>query len=281
MRIICFLFLTFCLSPLASASYNHHDHYPTHSLVNALRTGTDTNGKPLYLCLARLFDSTQLGKTWEGYGRCNVPYGGKEYIVDQFDIPHRQLFNHTQWQGDNGESPLRIGLDSNGAPLFLCQAFFRGSRQPGKTWPGYHHCNISYAGHEIITDNYLILIDEHQRTHHHGSYNNPYPTQDPSRYHSHSQTTQQCMKGPFGEQVCGFNCLRSINRVACARMPDQQCVADSFGHISCGYGCVKSPLKVACAQRRDENCVINSFNEIACGRHCRIDHFNHIQCDNN
>ncbi|STX40577.1 Protein of uncharacterised function (DUF3421) [Legionella donaldsonii] len=77
MRIIYSLFLAFCLSPLASANDNHYHHYPTHSLANALRTGTDTNGKPLYLCLARLFNSTQPGKTWEGYGRCNPPMAGK------------------------------------------------------------------------------------------------------------------------------------------------------------------------------------------------------------
>ncbi|WP_019215977.1 DM9 repeat-containing protein [Legionella tunisiensis] len=130
MRVFYFLCLAFCLPSLASANYNHYHRYPTHSLANAFRTGTDTNGKALYLCIARLFNSSQPGKTWAGYGRCNVPYGGKEYIVDEFDIPPRQLFNHTQWQGDHGELPLRIGRDSNGAPLFLCQAFLRVANSP-------------------------------------------------------------------------------------------------------------------------------------------------------
>ncbi|WBV67411.1 DUF3421 domain-containing protein [Legionella pneumophila] len=49
------------------------------------------------------------------------------------------------------------GKDTNGNPLFVCQSNFNGSIQPGKTWPGYSHCNISYGGREIITDNYRIL----------------------------------------------------------------------------------------------------------------------------
>jgi len=41
--------------------------------------------------------------------------------------------------------------------LYLCQSNFKGSIQPGKTWAGYNHCNISYAGQEIITDYYHVL----------------------------------------------------------------------------------------------------------------------------
>lgn len=264
MRIFLFIITALFLQPIW-ANVNHYHGHPSNSLANALMTGTDTNGNSLYLCVAKIFNSTQPGKTWEGYGRCNVPYGGKEYIVDRFEIPPRTLFNGAYWQ-DNPRLPLAVGRDTNGTPLFLCQAYFNGSKQPGKTWPGYNNCNISYAGREIITDNYQIFAADSRQG---------------ARTHSHpDKMKEQCLSDSFGNQACGYNCLRSINQVACARSPDQHCVANNFGHISCGYGCVKSPLKVACANQPWQNCVINKFNEVRCGKNCRVNNFNQIQCEN-
>ncbi|ASQ47241.1 DM9 repeat-containing protein [Legionella clemsonensis] len=274
MRTFCFLLIVFCLKITWAAPHVHYHHQANSPFANAFKVGLDTDGKPLFLCLGRLFNSTQPGKTWPGYNRCNVPYGGKEYIVDQFEIPSRHMFRNSYWS--NTGVAITVGRDTNGNPLFLCQAYFKGSKQPGKTWPGYHHCNISYGGREIITDNYRLLTKyESNRHFHEQPQSSGY-----SRYHGHrEQPRQQCLQGPFGNTACGYNCVRSINSVACASSPAQQCVSDNFGHIACGYGCVKTPLKVACAEQRGQNCVVNLFNEIRCGRGCRIDRFNHIQCN--
>mgnify|MGYP002132942102 CR=1 FL=1 len=167
MRIFYFLVLSICILSISNAALIYQDYgdYSPHAnyeirqdprLTSALRTGKEANGRPLFLCTARLFNSIQPGKTWLGYGRCNVPYGGKEYIVSRFVIPSRTIFNRSYWFEDP-KIPFTIGHDTNGTPLYVCQAMFRGGIQPGKTWPGYNHCNISYAGHEIITDDYRIL----------------------------------------------------------------------------------------------------------------------------
>ncbi|WED42649.1 DUF3421 domain-containing protein [Legionella cardiaca] len=280
MRVIFFLALTLFLQTSWSNPNVHFHGRGNYPLANAFQVGLDTDGKPLFLCLARLANSTQPGKTWPGYNHCNVPYGGKEYILDQFEVPTQDIFRRNYWS-DRGGLAVTVGRDTNGNPLFLCQAYFRGSKQPGKTWPGYNHCNISYGGQEIITDNYRILAEYERNGRHHGHQGQP--INEPfhnSQYHGHpGQGNQQCLQGPFGNSACGYNCVKSINNVACASTPDQQCVSDNFGHIACGYGCVKTPLKIACAHQRGENCVINSFNEIACGRNCRVDRFNHMQCD--
>ncbi|PJE18164.1 DUF3421 domain-containing protein [Legionella sp.] len=164
---MCFFFSLF-LNPIWAGTSHHHDHdtpyeYDSHnhsynnfSFADAFQTGIDTNGKPLYLCIGKLLNSDQPGKTWEGYGRCNVAYGGKEFVVDRFEVPSRARFKGAYWQA-NPRTAIRVGTDTNGKPLFLCQAYFRGSRQPGKTWPGYNRCNISYGGREIIIDSYLVL----------------------------------------------------------------------------------------------------------------------------
>lgn len=276
MRTLCFLIMAFLLQSGWSTSNVHYHNEGGYSLENAFRTGVDTDNKPLFLCLAKLFGSLQPGKTWAGYGHCNVPYGGKEYVVDQFEIPSRETFRRIFWSVDGGAA-ISVGRDTNGNPLFLCQADFNGSKQPGKTWPGYNHCNISYGGQEIITDNYRVLAkyDQYaQNGQRHG-----YQQQYNKHYHDNPQGNQQCLQGPFGKSACGYNCIQSINNVGCAALPDQQCVSDNFGRIACGYGCVKTPTKVACSSQRGENCISNQFNEIRCGRNCQLDNFNRIQCN--
>ncbi|MCL9685166.1 DUF3421 domain-containing protein [Legionella maioricensis] len=153
-------FISLFVNTLWADMHQHQSLHPS-PLVNALRIGTDTNGTILYLCRATLFNSVQPGKTWAGYNRCNIPYGGKEYVVDQFTIPNQRDFGHFTWE-ENVRGAVRIGTDTNGNPLFLCQSNFHGSVQPGKTWPGYNHCNIAFAGREIIMDDYRILSNRRE-----------------------------------------------------------------------------------------------------------------------
>ncbi|STX50244.1 Protein of uncharacterised function (DUF3421) [Legionella busanensis] len=181
MRMLSILFLALGIQVGWANPPHVHGHPDSPSLEQAIRVGTDTDGKALYLCIANLFNSVQPGKTWVGYGRCNIAYGGKEYIVNDFKVPPRNLFNNTSWQKDT-RSPVRIGRDTNGKPLFLCQALYRGSKQPGKTWPGYNRCNISYAGQEVVLNIFQVLgngrVNQHAHAH------NP-------NNHSHGPTSSQ------------------------------------------------------------------------------------------
>lgn len=240
------LLLSLIFYPLYASSYDNN------ALSEAFITGSDTDGKPFFLCIGKLYGSKQPGKTWPGYGRCNIPYDGKEYIVDRFETPSRAEFRRSHWQ-KKVHSAVKIGHDSNGTPLFLCQTWFQGSRQPGKTWPGYNHCNISYDGRELITDNYTVLTATRDKS------SNIYILKS-------TNTVAKCLNGNFGDKACGYNCVRSLSRVACAKTPDQKCLADKFGRISCGYGCAKSSSQVACASLPGEHCVVNQFNELRCGK---------------
>lgn len=80
----------------------------------------------------------------------------------------------------------------------------------------------------------------------------------------------QC-KSSFGNKVCGYHCVQSMNTVQCASTPDQTCLATDFGEIACGYGCAKSQNTVKCAQRRRENCAADNFGNVKCGRNCRAE----------
>jgi DM9 repeat len=241
-------------SPILWQTY--HGYIPQ----NAFDVGPDTDGKILYACRAYFKGSVQPGKTWRGYDKCNIAYGGKEYIIKRFELMLESPSVNSDWQKNLDRAPVVIGQDTNGKALYLCKSRYLGSIQPGKTWQGYNHCNISYGGREIVQNNYKVLVsgkNHHSRNNHRAGY--------------------QCIVN-FGKKLCGYHCTKSGTNAACASSPAQHCIADNFGNIQCGYNCVKSPFKVACAQKRTQNCVVNTFNEVRCGHNCRIDQFNRIQC---
>lgn len=124
-------FLTW-LSLLPSLTYAMHwETYHGKIPGNAFQVGFDTNNKRLYLCRAKVHGSVQPGKTWRGYGKCNVPYGGREIIANRFSLLRKERGSHPlYWGSQAGKKPWVIGRDSDGKRLFLCQANYLGSKQP-------------------------------------------------------------------------------------------------------------------------------------------------------
>lgn len=61
-----------------------------------------------------------------------------------------------QWvPGPQIPSNATQGGFENGSPLYICRSTYGGATQPGKIVAG--HCNISYGGQEIVTQNFQIL----------------------------------------------------------------------------------------------------------------------------
>lgn len=207
--------------------------YNGHLSRMAKSAGYDTDGKQLFVCRARFKGSLQPGKTWRGYGKCNIAYGGKEYIRSRFQV----LLGHSTWRPVSSRYTFKAGRDTDGKTLYICRAPYRNSLQLGKTWQGYNKCNVSYGGKELLLSRYTVLA------------------------HQKSVTPRVIIEDN-----------RRIHR-------RRQCVSDNFGKQSCGYNCVKTPFKVACARTPRENCVSNAFYDVRCGHHCRVDTFNKIHCD--
>lgn len=230
---------------------------------NAFRSGYDTNQKTLYLCRAKIHGSLQPGKTWRAYGKCNIPYAGKEVIARRFSLLRWDNSHPSaHWARQLGKKPLAIGHERGGKRLYLCRANYRGSQQPGKTWRGYGHCNISYAGREIVRDQYQVLTRSKVYVPH----------------HNRSDNKRECVTGAFGNKACGYHCVKRFNKVACASTPKQQCVISDFGKIACGFNCVHTATMAVCAQSKHATCVVSPFGKARCGRNCRLDGFNHISC---
>lgn len=117
-------------------------------------------GHQFYLCKASVEGGMQPGKTWAGYDKCNVPYAGKELLVERFKkVKHRPRGHWRPYSGRLPDNAMRVGHEADGRALYLCQAYYHASWQPGKTWQGYNGCNIPYGGKElVIRPNYKIYV---------------------------------------------------------------------------------------------------------------------------
>jgi hypothetical protein len=137
------------ISPIDAATV--HVSSAVSPLSSALIIGTAINAQTLFLCRAYLSGRVHFGTTWAGSQLCVFTENGKEYSSAEYTVPKEKEFGHYYWAAKGGKA-IRMGTDSRGTDLFLCQTQFKGTLLPGKTWPGYPHCNIDFQGVEVIAD---------------------------------------------------------------------------------------------------------------------------------
>jgi hypothetical protein len=129
---------------------------------NAFAFGSDGSGGPaLYPCRAYLNgNGYQLGKARPGLTGCNIPYGGSEQTATYYQALTTALPLTTQ-SVDGAPPPagaLVGGYDSDGAPLYVCQAMFNGGFIPGKTRSSWTTCDVSWGGQEHQVLSYNVLV---------------------------------------------------------------------------------------------------------------------------
>jgi hypothetical protein len=124
--------------------------------------GTDSDGAPLYICHAQYNGGLQPGKLKPGAG-CYIAYGGNEYLLNiyavlQEDLPMTLLYPP---RFDIGQ--IIGGQDAPAArALSLCVAYYydgnRLTQQPGKWIGDDGMCHYSYAGAEVLTNDFAFVI---------------------------------------------------------------------------------------------------------------------------
>lgn len=126
--------------------------------ANAPAAGRDTNGQPLYLCLAEHNGGLHPGKIRPGFYGCNFGYGGREFTAHAYSV----MVGQGRWVPSNGgqipANALRSGHEADGSALFACRIAHRGSLQLGKIRPGFSGCNFGYGGQEFTGSNYEVLV---------------------------------------------------------------------------------------------------------------------------
>jgi len=117
---------------------------------DAIHAGTDVDGTPLYVCSAIFAGVNHPGKLHPSFGGCNISYAGVEHTISSY------LVFRPNWLGIP-KFDFPAGIDSNGAQLHVCRAFFGGSLYPGKTQESWKTCNFGLAGKEEMVTTYEIL----------------------------------------------------------------------------------------------------------------------------
>jgi hypothetical protein len=129
---------------------------------NALAFGNDGSGGPtLYPCRAYVNGNAfQLGKTRSGLGACNIPYGGAELVQTRYQVLTNALPLSVQAVSSAAPPATALvgGYDSDGAPLYVCQAMYNGGLVPGKTRSNWTNCDVSWGGGEHHVSSYNVLI---------------------------------------------------------------------------------------------------------------------------
>jgi hypothetical protein len=105
----------------------------------------------MYICRARIEGSVTPGKWVKG--NCNIAFGGKELVMDRYQI----AYGNAIWQpySSTGYGLVPTGSDRDGTPLYSCRVHynpggFQGDlgNQPGKLLNGA--CRIPLGGAEIV-----------------------------------------------------------------------------------------------------------------------------------
>jgi hypothetical protein len=125
--------------------------------LEAIVSGTDSDGSPLYACRAPLGGSLQPGKTRSSWGTCDVGFGGTEEWVAGAEVLV------SAWEHAIGgaipKDAVAYGRDSNGAALYACRAPFGGGLELGKIGAALGGCYIPFGGLENQVTSYDVLVD--------------------------------------------------------------------------------------------------------------------------
>ena len=122
-------------------------------------TGKEGYGPLLYSCRAQFEGGLHPGKVRPKLGGCHIPYGGKEIIINYYEV----LVASPVWVpgvGDKMEPrAIKTGKEAYGPALYSCRAKFERGTHPGKIRPGFGGCMVPYGRKEILVKTYEVLHD--------------------------------------------------------------------------------------------------------------------------
>ncbi|KAI9203304.1 uncharacterized protein BJ171DRAFT_510310 [Polychytrium aggregatum] len=107
---------------------------------NAIQTGNEADGTPLFTIRAFYNDGVHVGKLSPATG-AYISWGGEAIRVQNYEvlvgypnavrwIPHRNTLN-----APHNNHPVDGGREADGSPLFIARTQYQGGVQPGKAGP--------------------------------------------------------------------------------------------------------------------------------------------------
>ena len=126
----------------------------------ARSNGHGADGTPCWVARASNSGGIQLGKVRPAFGAANIPYGGKEIKVTDYEV----LMEEGRWVKASGgrvpDGAVVAGFEADGKPLFVARAAYQGGIHQGKVRLEFGAANIPYGGNEIKVTNYEVLVND-------------------------------------------------------------------------------------------------------------------------
>ncbi|PAA57061.1 hypothetical protein BOX15_Mlig034094g2 [Macrostomum lignano] len=132
----------------------------------AVQVGTQRDGSPVYVSRARHGNELIPAKLVQGHGHVCLPYGGKEHLVQQYEVlcdSGMPCFGcGWAWapcQGFNVPPNAIIGghTDRN-EPLYIGKGFVNGDAAAGKVYSPHQCAYFSWGGAEHSSKQFEILV---------------------------------------------------------------------------------------------------------------------------
>ncbi|KAJ2361459.1 hypothetical protein H4S01_005252 [Coemansia sp. RSA 2610] len=132
---------------------------------NAVQSGVEADGKPLFLARAPYQGGVHPGKVGQHIqgGGFSVGYGHKEHNLPDYEVLCGDA-SKLRWVKQEGALviqgfvPVPVGHEETGEPLYAAKTLYEGSQQPGKCAPHIKKgMSFAYGHKERETDNYLVL----------------------------------------------------------------------------------------------------------------------------
>lgn len=127
----------------------------------APQLGKDTDGTPLYACVAQLEGKSYPGKLGSTFKRCNIAVNGREVSRNDYEVPVTGPDGRQHWlrQTDKNFSWQKtLSVRDGGAFSYFCSVGYKGGWQLGRKVAHESKCRFGYGGREIESSDYQILM---------------------------------------------------------------------------------------------------------------------------
>lgn len=122
--------------------------------------GNEADGTPLFLARATYQGGLHPGKVRLAFGAANIPYGGDEVKVANYEVFVGTAHWVTASNGKIPSSAVVVGYEANGEPLYTARAAYQGGLHPGKVRLAFGAANIPYGGKEVKVNPYEVLVSD-------------------------------------------------------------------------------------------------------------------------
>ena len=122
--------------------------------------GREADGARIWTARALHAGGVHPGKVRPAFGAANIPYGGNEIKVANYEV----LMEEGLWVKASGgrvpDGAVVVGFEADGQPLFLARAAYNGGIHQGKVRLAFGAANISWGGKEVKVADYEVLVND-------------------------------------------------------------------------------------------------------------------------